>query len=110
MKMPRSAFAWLSFVSSVTIAGPLASAALVAAPLATLAGCADESDPKTWVKRLDDQAQRATAIKRLDEMFNEAMRNSSNNRDDAKVKSVVDDSVEGLAKTYTAGGLDDKTR
>src|SRR5688572_25284095 len=75
-----------------------------------IVGCADENDPKTWVKRLDDPAQRTPAIKRLDEMFNGAMGQSNNNRDDPKVKAVVDDSVEGLAKTYVAGGLDDKTR
>lgn len=74
-------------------------------------GCADENDPKTWVKRLDDPAQRAPAIKRLDDMFNGAMSASgNNNREDPKVKAVVNDSVEGLAKTYTAGGLDEKTR
>ena len=27
--------------------------------------CADENDPKTWAKRLDDPAQRVPAIKRL---------------------------------------------
>ena len=75
-----------------------------------IVGCADENDPKTWVKRLDDPAQRAPAIKRLDEMFNGAMGQSNNNRDDPKVKAVVDDSIEGLAKTYVAGGLDEKTR
>jgi hypothetical protein len=105
MKMSRTAFALLGFLSS---------ASLTAAPLlvasTALVGCADENDPKTWVKRLDDPAQRAPAIKRLDEMFNGAMGSSSNNREDPKVKGVVDDSVEGLAKTYTAGGLDDKTR
>src|SRR6187200_2916761 len=67
-----------------------------------IVGCADENDPKTWVKRLDDPAQRAPAIKRLDEMFNGAMGASSNNREDPKVKAVIDDSVEALAKTYTA--------
>jgi hypothetical protein len=86
--------------------------ALTVALLASLIGtaCADENDPKTWAKRLDDPVQRAPAIKRLDEMFNGAMGTANNNRDDAKVKGVVDDSIESLAKTYTAGGLDDKTR
>src|SRR5215813_3377310 len=73
-------------------------------------GCADENDPKTWVKRLDDQGTRAPAIKRLDQFFNDTMGGVNNNREDPKVKTLLDESVEGLTKTYTAGGLDDKTR
>jgi hypothetical protein len=107
MNMLRTAFA-------LPLWGILSSACLVAAPVVVAAtcivGCADENDPKTWVKRLDEQAQRPAAIKRLDEMFNAAMGSASNNREDPKVKAVVDDSIEGLAKTYTAGGLDEKTR
>ncbi|MEO8800590.1 MAG: hypothetical protein ABI551_22055, partial [Polyangiaceae bacterium] len=38
-----------------------------------LAACADENDPKTWVKRLDDPAQRAASIKRLSQFFEDAM-------------------------------------
>lgn len=106
MKMPRSL--------SYGLLGILSRACLVAAPVVlastVLVACADENDPKTWVKRLDDPAQRSAAIKRLDEMFNGAMGSANNNREDPKVKAVVDDSVEGLAKTYTAGGLDEKTR
>lgn len=97
MKMPRTALA-LSMVVAIGVTSSV------------LVGCADENDPKTWVKRLDDPAQRAPAIKRLDEMFNAAMGSASNNREDPKVKAVIDDSAEGLAKTYTAGGLDEKTR
>lgn len=75
-----------------------------------LVACADENDPKTWVKRLDDPAQRTPAIKRLNEMFDSAMGAANNNREDPKVKAVVDDSVEALTKTYTASSLDEKTR
>jgi hypothetical protein len=77
-----------------------------------LAGCADENDPKTWAKRLDDPAQRVPAIKRLDSFFTDAMGSASTpvKREDEKVKKVLDDSVEPLTKTYIAGGLDEKTR
>ena len=105
MKMPRTAFALVGILSRVCLG-----AVPVVVASAAIAGCADENDPKTWVKRLDEPAQRAPAIKRLDEMFNAAMGSSSNNREDPKVKAVVDDSIEALAKTYTAGGLDEKTR
>lgn len=83
--------------------------------LATLAfaafvGCADENDPKTWVKRLDDPAQRAPAIKRLGQFFEDAMTKNSKNRDSAEVKALLDTIVEPMAQAYTKGGLDDKTR
>ena len=79
---------------------------------AAVVGCADENDPKTWAKRLDDPAQRVPAIKRLDSFFTDAMGSAStpNKRDDEKVKKVLDDAVEPLTKTYIAGGLDEKTR
>jgi hypothetical protein len=84
------------------------SLALVA-PLASSA-CADENDPQTWVKRLDDPAQRAQAIKRLGQFYEDALSSSGNKRDDANVKKTLDVIVDPLTKTYTAGGLDDKTR
>ena len=87
---------------------------LMASVFALSAGCADENDPKTWAKRLDDPAQRVPAIKRLDQFFNDAMSQASGEKDkkkeDPKVKGVLDASVEPLAKTYIAGGLDEKTR
>jgi hypothetical protein len=109
MKMPRRAFALVPCLA-FAVAPPLLVATAACLTSMAVAGCADESDPKTWVKRLDDPIQRTPAIKRLDEMFNGAMGSASNNREDPKVKGVVDDSVDALAKTYTAGGLDDKTR
>jgi hypothetical protein len=79
---------------------------------AVAVGCADENDPKTWAKRLDDPAQRVPAIKRLDAFFNDAMSSATapNKREDEKVKKILDDAVEPLAKAYIAGGLDEKTR
>jgi hypothetical protein len=79
---------------------------------AAVVGCADENDPKTWAKRLDDQAQRAPAIKRLESFYNDAMSAAStpNKQDDEKVKAILDASVEPLTKTYITGGLDEKTR
>jgi hypothetical protein len=91
----------------------LVSALVMAVTCGALAvGCADESDPKTWAKRLDDPAQRAPSIKRLDQFFNDAMSSATatNKREDEKVKKILDDAVEPLAKTYVAGGLDEKTR
>jgi hypothetical protein len=79
---------------------------------ASVSGCGDENDPKTWVKRLDDPAARVSAIRRLDQFFNDAMSaaSGSNKREDEKVKKILDDSVDPLTKTYVGGGLDEKTR
>ena len=91
----------------------LVSAFVLASALGALGvGCADENDPVTWVKRLDDPGQRVPAIKRLDQFFNDAMSSSTstNKREDPRVKKILDDAVDPLAKTYIAGGLDEKTR
>jgi hypothetical protein len=72
--------------------------------------CDDENEPKTWVKRLDDPAQKANAIKRLTQFFEDAMTKNDKNRDAPDVKALLDTIVEPLTKTYTAGNLDDKTR
>jgi hypothetical protein len=90
----------------------LFSAVVIASASWTLAGCADENDPKTFAKRLDDPAQRSNAIKRLDSFYNDAMGAApgADKHADEKVKKVLDDAVEPLTKTYIAGGLDEKTR
>ncbi|MCA9585777.1 MAG: hypothetical protein KC657_10510 [Myxococcales bacterium] len=77
---------------------------------AVLVACEDEKDPKTWAKRLDDPAQRSTAVRRLSDSFEAAMGNANKNREDEKVKALFDVAVEPLTKTYTNGGLDEKTR
>ena len=101
---------------SAQVFGVLTRLALVAPVVlvssAAVVACADENDPKTWAKRLDDPAQRVPAIKRLDAFFNDAMSAATtpNKHEDPKVKGILDDSVEPLTKTYIAGGLDEKTR
>jgi hypothetical protein len=91
----------------------LSAAAGVAAPLvlgATVLACEDENNPKTWVKRLDDPAQRANAIKRLTQFYEDDMTRASNDASAPEVKELLDAIVDPLTKQYTAGGLDDKTR
>lgn len=75
---------------------------------ASVSSCADENDPATWVKRLDDPAQRSAAIKRLGEMYNDKSQGGKKKDDDTK--KLLDVIADPLTKTYTAGGLDDKTR
>jgi hypothetical protein len=93
------------------VSGPMtASAVLTIAAATTVVACADENDPQTWVKRLDDQAQRATAIKRLGQFFQDTLTKNNNNREAPEVKAIQDTIVEPLTKVYVAGGLDEKTR
>ncbi len=90
----------------------LSSLPLVTGALATtsLTACADENDPQTWVKRLDDPAQRAAAIRRLGEFFDDRMTKNNKDRSAADVKAFLDIAVEPMTKVYAAGSLDEKTR
>jgi hypothetical protein len=96
-------FAHLSVQAAGLVALPVAAAALLSA-------CADENDPKTWVKRLDDPAQRAPAIKRLAQFFEDTMTKVKKDRDAPEMKALLDEIVTPMTSQYTAGNLDDKTR
>src|SRR5262249_23297660 len=76
----------------------------------TMTSCADENQPKTWVKRLDDPVQRPAAIKRLVQFFEDGMTRANKDRNDPQVKALLDEIVEPLAKTYTDAPMDDRTR
>ena len=102
-----SAFALASLTRMALLALP-AAVALTASVAVT--GCADENDPKTWVKRLDDPAQKSKAIERISQFYDDDMTKAGNNADDPSIKALLDTVVEPMTKTYVAGGLDDKTR
>jgi hypothetical protein len=107
MKTVRALSCTLRLLSTATsIAVPLAAISLTA----TLVACEDENDPATWVKRLDDPAHRADAIKRLTQFYEDDMTRASNNASAPEVKQLLDTIIDPLTKQYTAGGLDDKTR
>src|ERR1700723_1710031 len=94
----------------LALGAPALSLGLTALASSALVACDDENEPKTWVKRLDDPAQRAGAIKRLTQFFEDDMTKANKNRDDANVKALLDDIVDPMAKQYVAGNLDEKTR
>src|SRR5450432_1054956 len=96
-------------------AGRTAAPVVVAA--ACLVACADENDPKTWVKRLDDPLQRSKAVANLKAMFETkltaaktkmgndptaltAAANAPTEYDDADVKGLLDIIVDPLTKLY----------
>jgi len=90
----------------------LGSAAItaVASTSVVMVGCADENQPETWVKRLDDPIKRPAAVKRLVQFFNDAMTRANKDRENPKVKELLDKTVEPLTKVYVEGNLDDRTR
>jgi hypothetical protein len=94
----------------VALGAPAVTLALTAVASSALVACDDENDPKTWVKRLDDPAQRAGAIKRLTQFFEDDMTKANKNRDDPSVKALLDDIVDPMTKQYVAATLDEKTR
>jgi len=110
MKTVKSSRRAFRFAVRLAFGAPAASLALAAVASSALVACDDENDPKTWVKRLDDPAQRAGAIKRLTQFFEDDMTKANKNRDDATVKSLLDDIVDPMSKQYVAGNLDEKTR
>ncbi len=109
MKTVRTLCCTLRMLSA-GIAGPLATVAIAGALASGLVACEDENDPATWVKRLDDPAQRANAIKRLTQFYEDDMTRASNDAAAPEVKQLLDTIVDPLTKQYTGGGLDDLTR
>jgi len=92
----------------------LGTAATVAtATLATtLVSCKDESQPEYWVDKLEDNAWRPRAVKRLEQFFEDAVTKANKNMEDPAVKALLDKIVDPLTKTYVDhySDLDVKTR
>ncbi len=106
-----------TLVCTLRLFQALPAAAAVATSLAApvvlgsaLVACDDENDPKTWVKRLDDPAQKGKAIERLTSFYEDGMTKVGNNANDPSIKALLDTIVDPMTKTYVTGGLDDKTR
>lgn len=79
----------------------------------TSVACADENDPATWVKRLEEPAERPNAIQRLSGMFEKIsadIKREGKDRSDPRMKEYLDKVVEPLTRQYTGTTLDEKTR
>jgi HEAT repeat protein len=87
-----------------------AACATVAASSALVVGCADENQPETWVKKLNDPLTRPPAIKRLVQFFEDATTKANKDRSDPNVKALLDKIIEPMTKVYTDGQLDERTR
>ena len=77
---------------------------------AVLIGCEDENQPEYWVKRLDDPAKRASAVKRLTQFYDDGMTKANNNRDAPEMKTLLSKIVKPMSDAYVKGDLDEKTR
>ncbi len=82
----------------------------MAATSTAIVSCADENQPETWVKKLNDPITRPAAIKRLQQFFEDYMTKANKDRNDPNVKALLDKIIAPMTQTYVAGGLDDKTR
>ena len=92
-------------LGSVAVAGTLAATSV-------LVSCSDESQPEYWVEKLDDQAWRPRAIKRLGQFFEDAMTRTNKDREHADVKGLLDKLAVPLTNIYVNNYdlLDENTR
>src|SRR5580692_42903 len=80
------------------------------AVFALIAGCSDESEPSTWLKRLADPKKRPEAVKHLAMIYDDDLAKANRNREDPSVKAIADAIVEPLTDRYMSGDLDDDSR
>ncbi len=92
---------------------PLFSSLLLGAATVGAAGvltaCGDETDPATWVKKLDDAATRAPAVSRLIQFYEDKMTQDKGDRNGPSVKPLLELIVEPMTQRCVAGDLDDRT-
>lgn len=101
----RWVWAFFAFTGCAPAASPVPSLPGPASPVA--AARADERDPKTWVRRLDDPLQRAFALKRLQLLLEEALAKANDDHAEPRVKALLDDMVGPLTELYTTGSVTD---
>jgi len=85
-------------------------AAGVTMAMGGIVGCADENDPETHVKYLQDPAKRTPAVNRLVQFFEDAMTKDKGDRSGPSVKPLLDKIVEPMSQTCVNDDLDEKTR
>ncbi|MEO8904354.1 MAG: HEAT repeat domain-containing protein [Polyangiaceae bacterium] len=78
---------------------------------ASVVSCKDESQPDYWVEKLDDQAWRARAVKKLEQFFEDSVTKNGDIKSEG-VQTLIGKTVGPLTKTYVDSydSLDDKTR
>ncbi|WP_438027153.1 hypothetical protein [Sorangium sp. So ce233] len=106
--MSRSARSILPLVRSLLLGAATASSMALSAGI--VAGCADENDPETHVKRLDDPATLSPSVNRLIQFFEDAMTRDNKDRNGPTVKPLLDKIIEPMTQKCVGGDLDERTR
>jgi HEAT repeat protein len=91
-----------SLVTGVAVVG-------VTLTTGAITGCADEGEPSTWVKRLDDPATRPAAASRLIQFYEDRMTQDKGDRSGPLVKPLLEQIVEPMAQRCVAGDMDERT-
>jgi HEAT repeat protein len=72
-------------------------------------GCADENDPATWVKRLDDPGTRVQAVTRLVQFYEDKMTKDKGDRNGPEVKPLLEAIVGPMTERCVKGEMDERT-
>jgi hypothetical protein len=75
----------------------------------SIVGCADENDPATHVKKLDDASTRPGAVNRLIQFYEDKMTQDKGDRSGPNVKPLLELIVAPLTETCVRGDLDERT-
>ncbi|MBL8681088.1 MAG: HEAT repeat domain-containing protein [Myxococcales bacterium] len=89
--------------ATLTIALTMTSGAFVA-------GCENEADPKTWVKKLSEPSRRTGAMVRLKKIFDETLAGANQDTNNPRVRAFLDSSLEAVARTFIANADDNIMR
>lgn len=109
--MLRSSRPVVSLIRSLVL-GTASATTLTVLAATSLVGCQDESQPEYWVKKLEDNAWKARAVKRLEQFFEDAATRNDNDIKAAGVQELIGKTVDPLTKLYVSDydTLDTKTR
>ncbi len=84
--------------------------ALTISSSAFVAGCENEADPKTWVKKLSEPARRTGAMVRLKKIFDETLAGANQDSNHPRVRAFLDGAIEPIARTFMANADDNIMR
>jgi HEAT repeat protein len=73
-------------------------------------GCADENDPKYWAKKIKEPAYRETAIKRMGDIYNDALEKAKYDKTDPQVAKIQDAIVPVLLEAFNKYKTDNINR